>query len=162
MIVAGAILPSSRCRKCGMRLYPRESITAHKAWHRAQAMGTVRAWCRPGQDEYQRSLYRPATTACPRHRRAKGAMTMGESENLRERALSLETLGVCPTGEHVNHPQCGYLGCVDLRPYGFNGSRRFQPHIAWRSCRLDVSSSYGPLCLGKCPQQKVHSALSHL
>jgi hypothetical protein len=24
-------------------------------------------------------------------------------------------LGACPTGEHEKHPQCGYIGCVDLR-----------------------------------------------
>ena len=29
--------------------------------------------------------------------------------------MELTDLGKCPTGEHENHPQCGYIGCVDLR-----------------------------------------------
>jgi hypothetical protein len=27
----------------------------------------------------------------------------------------LTDLGKCPTGEHERHPQCGYIGCMDLR-----------------------------------------------
>ena len=29
--------------------------------------------------------------------------------------MELTDLGKCPTGEHEKHPQCGYIGCVDLR-----------------------------------------------
>jgi hypothetical protein len=29
--------------------------------------------------------------------------------------MELTDLGACATGEHEKHPQCGYIGCVDLR-----------------------------------------------
>ena len=38
----------------------------------------------------------------------------------------LENLGTCPTGEHVSHPQCGYTGCVDLRPWAKANRYRYR------------------------------------
>src|SRR5215471_6251005 len=38
----------------------------------------------------------------------------------------LENLGACPTGEHVSHPQCGYIGCVDLRPWAKANHYRYR------------------------------------
>jgi len=32
--------------------------------------------------------------------------------------LIKDIIGACPTNEHsVTHPQCGFVGCVDLRPW---------------------------------------------
>ena len=42
--------------------------------------------------------------------------TMGELENL----------GACPTGEHVSHPHCGFIGCVDLRPWAKANRYRYR------------------------------------
>ena len=37
------------------------------------------------------------------------------------------TLGTCPTGEHsTTHPQCGFAGCVDLRPWAKANRYRFR------------------------------------
>src|SRR5215813_13201178 len=34
-----------------------------------------------------------------------------------KRTMTPNDLGVCPTGKHVKHPQCGYIGCIDLRAW---------------------------------------------
>jgi len=39
---------------------------------------------------------------------------------------TLENLGACPTGEHVSHPLCGYIGCVDLRPWAKANRYRYR------------------------------------
>jgi hypothetical protein len=39
----------------------------------------------------------------------------------------LDNLGTCPTGEHpANHPQCGFVGCVDLRLWAKANRYRFR------------------------------------
>jgi hypothetical protein len=40
--------------------------------------------------------------------------------------MTLNDLGICPTGEHVKHPQCGYIGCVDLRAWAKAKRYRYQ------------------------------------
>jgi hypothetical protein len=35
----------------------------------------------------------------------------------------LHNLGICPTGEHVKHPQCG---CPDLRPWAKANRYRYR------------------------------------
>src|SRR5262245_28345475 len=42
--------------------------------------------------------------------------TMGELENV----------GACPTGEHLSHPHCGFIGCVDLRPWAKANRYRYR------------------------------------
>src|SRR5262249_24210310 len=37
-----------------------------------------------------------------------------------------ETLGTCPTGEHVSHPRGGFIGCVDLRPWAKANRYRYR------------------------------------
>src|SRR5262245_61374771 len=38
----------------------------------------------------------------------------------------LENLGTCFTGEHVSHPRCGNIGCVDLRPWAKANRYRYR------------------------------------
>ena len=44
-----------------------------------------------------------------------------------------DNLGVCPTGEHsITHPQCGFAGCVDLRPWAKANRYRFRLEESYR------------------------------
>lgn len=45
----------------------------------------------------------------------------------KEGSTALSDLGTCPTAEHpVNHPQCGFAGCVDLRLWAKANRYRFR------------------------------------
>jgi hypothetical protein len=40
---------------------------------------------------------------------------------------TFEAMGSCPTGEHPGkHPQCGFQGCIDLRPWARTNRYRFR------------------------------------
>jgi hypothetical protein len=42
-------------------------------------------------------------------------------------------LGSCPTGEHISHPQCGYIGCVDLMPWAKANRYRYHLEESYRA-----------------------------
>jgi len=44
------------------------------------------------------------------------------------------SLDVCPTGEHsIPHPQCGFAGCMDLRPWAKANRYRFRLEESYRA-----------------------------
>lgn len=47
--------------------------------------------------------------------------------------IEMSDLGVCPTGEHVEHPHCGYSGCVDLRPWAKARRYRYQLEESYKA-----------------------------
>ena len=54
-------------------------------------------------------------------------------ENPSRGGLNSDNLGVCPTGEHfLTHPQCGFAGCVDLRPWAKANRYRFRLEESYR------------------------------
>ena len=54
-------------------------------------------------------------------------------ENPSRGASNSDSLGACPTGEHsITHPQCGFAGCVDLRPWAKANRYRFRFEESYR------------------------------
>jgi len=48
--------------------------------------------------------------------------------------LNGNSLGVCPTGEHfIIHTQCGFAGCLDLRPWAKANRYRFRHEESYRA-----------------------------
>ena len=48
--------------------------------------------------------------------------------------LVSDNLGICPTGEHlITHSQCGFAGCVDLRPWVKANRYRFRLEESYRA-----------------------------
>ncbi len=55
-------------------------------------------------------------------------------ENPPRGGLNSDNLGVCPTREHsITHPQCGFAGCVDLRPWAKANRYRFRLEESYRA-----------------------------
>ncbi len=47
----------------------------------------------------------------------------------------INDLGVCPTNEHsLSFPQCGFVGCVDLRPWAKADGYRYR--LDWPALRI--------------------------
>ncbi len=54
-------------------------------------------------------------------------------ENSSNGDLTGDNLGACPTREHsITHPQCGFVGCVDLRPWAKANRYRFRLEESYR------------------------------
>src|SRR5262249_18348553 len=56
-----------------------------------------------------------------------------------------ENLGACPTGEHVSHPQCGYIGCVDLRPWAKANRYRYRLEGSYQTEKREHGKGDGRL-----------------